>query len=127
MSDSTGTPIEDPPTPDLDELQQRPALMVTVPVQQQGPLSVRLLPSKTGPVSADVLSVTPLQVLGADLGRASAVLVCDVDWLISTGRSSTRGRWPADVPLYIGHCDEIFASVSTGTGNLTTVTEFFAT
>lgn len=128
MHADDATPIIDPPNPDLDELQQReiPPPFPPVPVTLDGPVPVRILPSKKGPAFTHPLYGTLSRVLGYDPSRAVAILVCESEWFYSTGSSGQLVRWPADVPLPIGHCDEVFARVATdATADLSVITEVY--
>ena len=128
--------VEDPPTPPLDELQQRDSpevLMVPVPVVTQGMVRVQLVPARTGPAT-----VLPLpkasgsslqQALNYDRKRSAAILIADVDWQYSRRQSGETVPWYAKVPLVLSHCDEVWARQVPGgdaDGTLSIITEVYA-
>jgi hypothetical protein len=122
----TGIP-EDLPTPELEELQQRDVPLPALLVKPDGPVTVHELPAKAGPMFKQALTTDFQHVLGADLKRGRTVLLADADWEISTNRNAGSGvPWPADVPMYVPHCDVVYARVPTSTGNLSVVTGVWA-
>jgi hypothetical protein len=117
----------DPPEPELEEVQQRaPQPTESVPVHVVGTIIARFAPNKIGPAHSIELDTTRAAVLSEDERRAVAILLCDADWLYSAGKLAELVRWPADVPLPISHGGAVWAKVSTGTGTLTVIPEFFA-
>ncbi len=120
------TDLQDPATPDLDELQQRDPIevpMVPVPVVTTGPVRVQILPNKAGPAFSIPLGATLIDVLGADLRRAVAILIGDGDWTYARGRSASPVPWPSGVPLVLTHADQIAAAGSSVT--LSVITEIY--
>ncbi len=124
--------IEDPPAPDLDDVQQREALtLVTVPVKVEGPVRVQNLPAKIGVMQSVPLpgSATPVSVLPRDLRRSVATLICDQEWRVMRKSGSERVRWPADVPLVITSGDEIWAilpATAQDPATLSVISEIYA-
>jgi hypothetical protein len=119
--------LEDLPNPsveDVDQRQTRPG----IPVTQTEPLRVQLLPSRTGSVLSEALTVAggSVQVLYEDNRRRRAVLVADSDWLVSHSQTATASFWPARVPLVIEHAGPVWAAVAAGGANLTIIPEFWA-
>ena len=124
---STGEYIEDLPNPDLAELQQREVLAPVLLVRPDGPVSTQPLPARTGPIETNPLTTTFQRVLNRDFKRSRAVLICDVDWLISRSNNAAGGApWYAKVPLVLTHRDDAYAAVPTDTGTLTVITEIWA-
>lgn len=120
-------PIEDPPAPDLDDLQQREIPHLgAVPVCVEGPVLVQVQPARRGTAEPTGLNQTPAHILGEDPRRSAATLLCDVAWNYFARKGGASVRWPADVPLVIQHCSEVWASVTTGTGNLSVISEYYA-
>lgn len=118
---------EDLPTPDLEDLEQREIDVPALPVRVEGPVHAHPLPPMRGPMFKMGLTVDFQHVLGADPKRARTVLICDADWEISHNKAQGSGvPWPADVPLYLPHCDAIYAKVPTSTGNLSVITGIWA-
>src|SRR5688572_9246687 len=106
--------LEDPPNPDLGDLQQRDVFTLPdVPVRVVGTVQVTQVPAKAGPsVIHRFHSGSPTfadQVLGRDLRRSRAVLVCDTAWTYGTAQDKVTLPWPANVPLIITHADEMWA------------------
>lgn len=116
--------------PDLDDVQQieEPAIPLPVSVQVDGPVIVHQLPSRTGPVTAEILSTTVGKVLSVDPKRRRAVICGTGDWYVSHANSSSSGGlWPAEVPLVLEHGDAVYAYVvGMGASTLTIVTEYWA-
>ncbi len=123
------TELQDPPNPDLDELQQRDPVdvpMVPVPVVTIGPVRTQALPSRSGPAFEFPLTGTLQDVLGPDLRRAVAILIADGDWSYARGRSASPVRWPSGVPLVLTHADAVAAKASGDGVILSVVTEIYA-
>lgn len=120
-------PVE--PEPDLAELQQRDQDGPAVPVRTAGPVEVHELPSRQAPAFSTTLADDNQHILGADRKRKVAILICDEPWLYAQQRSAPGVRWPADVPLVITHCDEVYAAIhpdAAGTGTLSVISEIWA-
>ena len=118
--------VEDPPNPDLADLQQRDLPMPTVPVEVTGTARVHGVPNRTSSVEAFAMTTTQQRVLGADWKRARVALVSSVAWNYSRSRTGVAAPIPASEILYLTHCDEIVASVPTSTGVLTVIAEYYA-
>lgn len=127
--------IEDVPTPELDNLQQRDMPVPAVPVRVEGTVLTQRLPNRIGAVSVEALSATRgTPALRADPRRASAILMlATVDaaggatkLLVARSITGQYATWPLNVPLPVTHCDDVFAKVDTGTGTLTVLTESYA-
>jgi len=123
------TSTEDPPDPDLAELQQRETIIIdpyTVPVRHVGPVGTRELPAQGSGAFATVLSTDMQHILGADLTRKRALLVCAAAWEYSASRTGGGVPIPANAVIDIRHCDSVYAKVTTGTAELSTITEHWA-
>lgn len=118
--------VEDPGMPDVPELLQRDVELPAVPVRHDGPLIVQIAPSLRGPAFSMALATTFQHVLGADPKRRRAVLLADEAWLYRTATSGGGVPWPADMPLYLEHADQVYAATPTGTATLTVITEIWA-
>jgi hypothetical protein len=118
-------PIEDPPYPDLPDLQQRDLPMPTVPVDIAGQVRVQHLPNRTSSVEVFPMTTTQQRLLGADPKRATVRLVSSVAWNYARNSQGTAAPIPANVILTITHYDEIWVSVPTSTGNLTVIGEYY--
>jgi hypothetical protein len=126
MSDEENVVIvEPPPAPDLDDVQQVEPVTPAVPVKIEGPVRVQQVPNRSGPAFTHAMTTQPSQVLGEDMRRARAQLWADEGWLY---RRRTGGpvTVAANAIIDITHCDEVWASVSTETGTLNIITEYFA-
>jgi hypothetical protein len=122
--------VEDPPNPDLPELQQRDlAIPPVVPVVIQGPVLTRAQPARSGPAFPQALTDRVEQVLAADPRRSRATMVSGDDWLYMQSSNGQRLPWPADVPLVILHGDAVWATRAAAAeqdGILSVVTEIYA-
>jgi len=119
--------VEDPPNPDLDDLQQRQPVIPAVAVEVQGAVRVHRLPSRNSTVTTETLTdgvVT--HVLGADLGRARATLVCASSWFYMRAKTGVQAPIPAGVPIVIEHADAVYATITGSAAVLTTIAEMWA-
>lgn len=109
---------EDQPQPDLPELQQREVFeLPSVPVRIDGPAQVNTLPSRRfsvsqEPVGASTANAT--RVLTNDPTRRRAIILfrsgTSTDFFLVQSASTGQGvAWPANVPLVMDHCDEVYA------------------
>ncbi len=121
MNDRDAEPI-------LEEVFQHDVPGPVVPVDVRGPVIVHQLPSKGGPSFKHPLTTTFSQVLGHDNKRArTTLLLAGAAWEYSrTGASGSGVPWPSNVPLVLEHCDQVWARVTTETGNLSVITEIWA-
>lgn len=119
-------PIEDPPDPDLPDLQQRDLMPPAVPVELTGKARVQHLPNRSSSVESFPMTTTQQRVLAADPKRARAQLVSSVAWNYARTRTGATAPIPANVVITITHTDEVCASVPTGTGNLAVIGEYWA-
>jgi hypothetical protein len=124
-------PIEDPPAPDLDDLQQRePLVTPPVGVRVEGPVRTQILPSRLSSVTADVIpvdaatSTTTVKILNEDPRRQRAVIICEQDWFYRSGPTSTKGPIPKNIPIEVRHQNEVWASAQTAAGRITVISEF---
>lgn len=118
--------IEDPPRPELPELQQRELPYPAVAVQHEGPIHAQVLPSRAGPAFTVALSTTAHHVQGNDPRRARTLMISAVAWRYHRGRSGEGVPWPANVPMEITHHDEVWASVPTDVGTLSVISQYWA-
>jgi hypothetical protein len=122
LADDVGPSPEDPDE-HIDTMGRR-ILSPTVMVRHDGPVDVRPVPSRWGPTFSHPLTTQFTHVIGSDLDRTRLTLIGSVDWLLSrTGRTGSGVPIPADVPLVLTHCDEIWAAVPTSTGDLAVIAE----
>lgn len=112
---------EDPPQPDLPDLQQREVYDVpAVPVCIDGTTDVHVVPNKRFSVSFEPIGASPIRVLTADPTRRRATLMLrsatatDV-WTIMSASTGQGISWPANVPFIAEHCDEMWAKADTPT------------
>jgi hypothetical protein len=118
--------VEDPPDPDLPDLQQRDLPMPTVPVEVEGKVRVLHLPNRGSAVEAFPMDTTQRRVLGADPKRARVVLVSSVAWNYARTKTGQTAPIPANVPITLTHTDEVYAAVPTSTGTLAVISEYWA-
>jgi hypothetical protein len=119
--------VEDLPNPALPDLDQRQLVTPMVAnVRQVEPWRVQELPARTGVAVSYQLGTDPAKVVSADPKRAHVILIADVDWQFSHASSATPAWWPARVPMYRDDCDQIYASVTAGTGRLTVISAIWA-
>jgi len=117
MTDEVVVNIEDPPNPDLGDLQQRDVFhFPDTPVRVVGTVQVSQVPAKAGPsIKHNFNSTTVAEhVLGRDLRRSRALMVCDTAWTYGTAQDKCTLPWPANVPLEITHADEVWAKGTDG-------------
>lgn len=108
---------EDLPTPDEIEVQQREYPVHPLPVKPVGPTTTHELPAPTGAVFSLVLSTTRQRIVHADLKRKRTILLlysgtATDRWLIARSQSGTAVPWPANVPLVLESCDELWGLLS---------------
>jgi len=120
------TYVEDPPDPDLPELQQRDLPMPTVPVEVTEKVRVLHLPNRSSSVEAFPMDTTLRRLMAADPKRARAVLVSSVAWRYARTATGVSMPMAANVPLTITHSDEVAARAETGTGTLSVLGEYWA-
>jgi hypothetical protein len=101
-------------------------------VEHNGPIQAQLLPARGQPLMRTiVLDTTPQLILARDLSRQSVILLADTgSFIVGTSRSSvsdgSAATWPAGLPLPVGHASALWAKASTGTVNLTIISETWA-
>ena len=100
--------------------------MPAVRVQTEGPVRVQNLPNRNGNVTADVYGISPERILYQDPKRAVATLIGNAAWTYSPSKTSTRAPIPANVPIVVTHCDEVWAAAVTGTVTVVAIMEMFA-
>ncbi len=126
MTDET-VPInlEDPPNPDLGDLQQRDLhVFDAIPVTIEGTVNTALAPARFGHALAQNLTTAVEQVLGADLRRAKTTMICDTAWTYGVQASSCVCPWPANVPLVVTHSGPVYAKGTAGKV-LTVISELY--
>jgi hypothetical protein len=127
MADVKPQLIEDPPNPTLDELQQRDLPVPSVPVRVDGQVKVYNLPARSGPVVVvDIDTTTTQPILSADPKRSLATLIVDTAWYYKNRSNGQELPWPANVPLVLTHCDEVWARAQSEDGTLSGITEYYA-
>lgn len=127
MTDAAETElILDPPDPALPDVQQRDIpLIPAVPVDVQGIVNVRIVPNRAGPAGTHDMTTVAQTVLGADLRRARATLWSTVAWQYMNKTSGSRVPVAANMVISVTHGDEIAARVTTSTGVLSFITEYY--
>jgi len=110
---------------------------VVVPVAIEGHAHVRELPALGAGATVLTLDTNGARVLAADPKRKFVTLVsrdqdiyvgtrsAQVDIRNTAGAAGTPSGawWPANVPLVIGHCDEIWVSSASSTTRLSVLPE----
>lgn len=125
--DDRATPIEDPPDPDLEELQQRNVPYPAVPVQVDGVASVRRVPSQKSAMNVFSTDVGRLRrVLGDDPRRARTIMVAASAFLVARSASGSGCLWPANVALYLENQDEVWATSTGASVDITVIQEYWA-
>lgn len=121
---------EDPPNPDLDQLQQRPPVIPAVAVALAGSAQVHILPAIRSAVTADTYvqdgNGQPDQILYNDPKRSKATLISTSDFFYLSNRTGTKAPWPKNVPLVVTHSDNAFVSGQTQAAQITCIMEFWA-
>jgi hypothetical protein len=118
-----GTYVTDPPTPDLEALEQREPLIPAVPVRHEGPVYVLRQPALASAVFRVDLDTTLRRVVDRDPRRSAVTLVCDGAWRMSAVPSGSGAPLPADIPIRLEHADRIYARAETDTAVLTVIQE----
>lgn len=118
------------PSADTVMQDEHPALK-SVPVTVEAPVTVHELPARGGGYRALELDTTAERILTADPRRKSAIILpVDGDIYIGDDQAQATGdgrpRWTSGVPLPITHRDEVWASATTGTVEVTIVIEQWA-
>lgn len=122
-------PVEDPPEPDLADLQQRDLPVPSVPVDVQGAVRVHLVPNRVGNAYTVPLGSTAAQALSQDIKRSRATLIATVGWSYRPNKSSGQEcPIPANVPITVCHAGEVWVNKTSGQsdGTLTVITETYA-
>jgi len=122
------TYVEDPPDPDLPELQQRDLPMPTVPVQVTEKVRTLHLPNRSSSVETFHMDTTLRRVLAGDPKRARTTLVSAVAWNYARKGTGMTAPIPANVAITITHCDDVWASITTpgAADNLAVIGEYWA-
>jgi len=109
---------EDPPQPDLPDLQQREVYDVpAVPVCIDGTTDVHVIPNKRFSVSNEPVGANTglfTRILTADPTRRRAVVMLQSatatdTFSVSSSASGQSIPWPANVAMVLEHCDEVWA------------------
>jgi hypothetical protein len=121
---------EDPPNPDLDQLQQREPVIPAVPVQIAGTAQVRAMPALRCAVTSDTYvqkgTGQPDQILAADPKRVRALLFAEAKWFYLSNRTGTAAPIPANVVLDVRHTAEAWAAGDGAAVQITAIMEFGA-
>jgi hypothetical protein len=118
-------------TPDVDELLQEVNADPAIPVRQQGPVLTQELPSKRAQGAMDVVPISRwTSLLPATPKRKCSVLIStDNPFYFSfTGTGTTGILWPANVPLVMGHTEQVqvMSAHATDTATISHFTELWA-
>jgi len=126
--------IEDPPAPNLDDLEQRePVALPSVPVTIEGPVRVQNLPARFSSATSDMLPVKaaagavpvlPVRILSEDPRRTVATILCVQDWRYMTSRTGVSVFWPKNVPMVVTHMAEVYAVADSAAGEIGVIAEF---
>jgi hypothetical protein len=128
----TGPAYNLPNQPDLEDVQADEAHPYAVPVDVQGVVYTRELPSRFGtPRSYACDNVNPVKVLTPDPRRRSArIISTDDDFLVGTDQQGVVTgfvRWPKNQPLLQTHADEVWVMLaSQATGRVSVLEEQWA-
>lgn len=91
-----------------------------IPVVLEGPVGVQHIPSRAAGGFQRKVSTSDaaVQLLGADPRRRVARIVSDLAFLYATDQASvaqgTAPLWPADVPLYLTHGEQLWLKTQAG-------------
>jgi hypothetical protein len=118
-----GTYVTDPPTPDLEALEQREVPVPAVPVRHEGPVYVVRQPALESAVFGVDLDTTLRRVVDKDPRRSAVTLVCTEAWRMAKVPAGSGAPIPADIPIRLEHADRIYARAETGTAVLTVIQE----
>lgn len=128
-----GTFVEqcvDGPNPPLEDIEQLPPVLPTVPVEVMGPVEVRRPPSRRVVINQISLDTTVMRkILTYDLRRARVNLVGQTGHLhLATSNSSAEAGsfWPLGVALTLEGTTELWATTATAGGTVTVIEEFWA-
>lgn len=127
MTEPDEAVFNDPPTPALPDVEQRPVDYPAVAVQVVGPVLVQDQPARTGYIAVERLNTSgAVQVLTADPRRQRAVLVSSAAWSMLNKRSGAQAPMPANVPIIVQHCSEVWALGSASEQVLSVIVEVYA-
>lgn len=128
MSDDDDAQVmEDPPAPNLADLEQREVVYPAVPVQVEGTVLIQQQPNRTGFATNESLTTAPpMMVLGADPRRAVAHLIGSAAWLYRASQSGMPVTVPANTILTITHSGAVWAASVTGSVTLGVIGENYA-
>lgn len=110
-----------PNQPEIDDVladTSPPTHVTPIPVDVQGPVYTRELPSRFGtPRSYFVSNTDPVKALTPDPRRRSARIVStDDDFYIGTSQQeaiTSLARWPKNQPFILSHADEVWVMLAT--------------
>jgi hypothetical protein len=120
-----GTYVTDPPTPELEELEQRDPPAPAVPVTHQGTLYVVRQPALKSAVFSVDLDTTMRRVVDRDPRRSAVTLVSDTEWRMSATLAGSGAPIPANTPIRLEHAAAIYARVASSTATLTVIQEVY--
>lgn len=108
----------------------------TVPVRIDEPVRTHELPRISGGAWTDQVDTSGKRLLAADPKRSCAtILALDQDVYIGMDQASVSAasmanpsgaQWPANVPLVIQHCDEVWVSSQASTTAVSVLVERWA-
>lgn len=121
-----GTYVTDPPTPELDELEQRdPPGIDAVPVRHEGTLYVVRQPALASAVYGVGIDTTLRRAVDANPRRSAVTLIGTEAWRMARVPSGSGAPIPADIPIRLEHCDRIYARTESSTATLTVIEEIY--
>jgi len=129
------TPELQPDLEDVLQVEEPEGRETAVKVDITGPVRTQELPRKGGStLTRSGIGVLPnaLNILRADHRRAQSFLISSSAFLVAYGDAnaqdaSTMALWPANVPLKVTGTVDVWVAASTGTVNVSVVTELWAT
>lgn len=127
MADKEVTVANDPPVPDLADVEQRPLVEYpAVKVEVVGSVRTQSQPARIGYVSLEYLGTAPTRIATADPRRQSVTMVSDTEWFMMNKASGVRAPIPANMPITCMHASEIWAAAAAAETQLTVITEIYA-
>lgn len=113
--------------PTVQELrQEKNTNPFVMPVEQRGPVQVQTLPAQDATVVNRILDTTVSQIIGSDPRRTRLLLISTSGaFRFGFDPSAVLGIWPANVPLTITSCREVYVTADAANATLTALAEFW--
>jgi voltage-gated potassium channel Kch len=123
-----------PTTDEALQAEQEPGPGAPVEVTVNGPVRTQELPRKAGGTRTRFgVTTSVIKLLSADHRRAQAVVIAVTNpirialSLASAQDISTMALWPVGVPYVLTADTELYVCASTGTADISVITEMWAT